>query len=564
MIRPTDFLPTTLAEARAKGWDELDVILITADDYVDHPSFGMAIVGRYLESLGLRVGIIPRPIVDNNDDFTVLGIPKMFFGVTAGNLDSMVSKYTAARKIRSDDPYAAGGLAQGRPYLPSIVYTNKIKSLFKNVPVVLGGIEASLRRTAHYDHYHGRVRPSVLLAAKADMLVYGNGEAPLKDLVGRLRDGTPFDAIHDIRGTAIPVNAGKRELIADARILPSYEVVSDNADAFNDMTRIIMEELNPHNAKPLAQDTAGRAVRINPPAFALSTVELDAAFDLPYTRKAHPRYTKTIPALAVIENSIISHRGCYGGCSFCALALHQGKTIQSRSKVSVEREIKTISAQTGKPVVITDVGGPTANMYGTCCTSSEANKVCKRPSCLFPEICKHLDTSHANYRALLNELRNMPEAKRVYINSGIRYDLALRDEAFIAELAEHHTQGRLSTAPEHVDAGVLRIARKPSFAVYEKFARVFDGVSKRAGLKQYLVPYLIAGLPGETQQAAESLIRETRKPHMRSVQVQEFYPTPMTIAAAMYYTGKDPFTGEKVHIEKSERVKRMRKRRIVR
>ncbi|MEK6795870.1 MAG: YgiQ family radical SAM protein, partial [Spirochaetota bacterium] len=357
-----DILPTTLEEAHARGWDALDVVLVTGDDYIDHPSFGMAIIGRFLESLHLRVGIIPRPRIDVADDFRALGRPRLFFGVTAGNLDSMVSLYTAARKVRSDDPYASGGKALGRPYLPTLAYTNKLRSIFPGVAVVLGGIEASLRRVAHYDHYHGKIRPPQLLAAKADILVYGNAERPLGEIVSELRAGKPLASIRDVRGTAVPVNASERASIGDALVLPSYEEVAKDTDAFLTMTRLVAE--NGHSsAKPLYQEAAGRGVLINPPAIPLTTEELDAVYDLPFTRKPHPRYTAPIPALAVVEHSITAHRGCYGGCAFCSLSLHQGKTIQMRSLDSIRREVRTLFENDHRrKVVITDIGGPTANM----------------------------------------------------------------------------------------------------------------------------------------------------------------------------------------------------------
>lgn len=557
-----DALPTTLAEAHARGWDELDVIIVTGDDYVDHPSFGMAIVGRFLESLSLHVGILPRPRMDHADDFRALGRPRLFFGVTAGNLDSMVSLYTAARKVRSDDPYASGGAAGTRPYLPTLAYTNKLKSMFPGVSIILGGIEASLRRIAHYDHYHGKIRPPQVLSAKADMLIYGNAEQPLREIVMRLTNGALLSAIRDVRGTAVPVNAGARGSIGDAVILPSYEEVAKDTDAFARMTRMVIE--NDHrSAKPLYQESAGRGVLINPPAQPLSTQELDAVYDLPFTRKPHPRYTDPIPALNVVEYSITAHRGCYGGCAFCSLALHQGRTIQIRSKASIQREVRVLYEMNGrKKVVITDIGGPTANMYGIGGIDMSQCARCRRQSCLYPAVCSNLGTSHGTYIELLESIRAMPEVKRVYVNSGIRYDLASCDDRFIDAAAEHYTQGRLSVAPEHADDAVLARAGKPPIERYERFARAYENASRKHGKEQFLVPYFIAGLPGETNESAECLARYVREKRIRTEQVQEFYPTPMTLSTVMFYTGKDPITGAPVATEKRERVKRLRKERL--
>jgi uncharacterized radical SAM protein YgiQ len=559
----SDFLPTTQTEARLLGYKELDVIIVSADDYVDHPAFGMAIIGRFLKDLGLQVGIIPRPDWRHDQDWMMLGRPRLFFAVTAGNLDSMVALYTSARKIRSQDAYAEGGVAGKRPYLPTIVYTNKLKQLFKGVPVVIGGIEASLRRLAHYDYYRDKVCPPILLSAKADMLIYGNAERPLRELVNRLCSGQSLASIRDVRGTAIPINMRDRSGLIDVESLPSAEEVTSDPDAFNAMTKTIHQHLNPHTARPLYQAYGTRGVLVNPPAFPLSTEELDAIYDLNFTRKQHPRYNKAIPALATVANSITAHRGCYGGCSFCAIALHQGKDLQMRSIASIQREILSMYQITGKPIVITDIGGPSANMYGNTCRDIEEQKQCKRRSCLYPSICKQLNTSHRVYRELLCEVRQMAEVKKVYINSGIRCDLAVCAENFVEDLARYHVQGKLSVAPEHSDPNVLRYATKPDLSTYDKFGQIFTQASQQAAKTQTLSPYFIVGLPGEDEIAAQNLARYIAMHHIESEQIQEFYPTPMSIASAMYYTQKHPFSGKPVHIEKRQRVRRERKQSAV-
>lgn len=549
-----NFLPTTISEAKRRGWDELDVIIVSADAYVDHPAFAAAIIGRFLESPGLRVGIIPQPDWRGTADFKALGRPRLFFGVTAGNLDSMVALYTSQRKIRSDDPYSEGGTAGMKPYLPSIVYTNRLKEIYKGVPVVLGGIEASLRRIAHFDFYTGKVRPSLLIDSKADMLVYGNGEAPLKEIVARFKRGQKIPNMTDIPGTAIPVGKSSRKTILSGReavIIPAYEDAVGDKDKFLLMTRIIADNLNPFSARPLFQSTGNRGVLVNPPAKPLSAKELDGIYELPFCRKAHPRYKAKIPALSIVETSIVSHRGCYGGCSFCALALHQGRFIQSRSTKSIEKEAMNIAdnSRDGE-VTITNVGGPTANMYGTGCRDKQLQGSCRRTSCLYPNICKNLDTSHGEFRKVLGQLRKNKKIKHVFVNSGIRYDLALMDRAFIDELARHYTPGQLSAAPEHSVEELLCLMGKPDIRKFEEFAAAFNGAGKKAGKKQYIIPYFIIGFPGASEATERALAEYIRRNRITVEQIQEFYPTPMSIATAIYYTGKDPFTGKSVKVEK--------------
>ncbi|MDD5067313.1 MAG: YgiQ family radical SAM protein [bacterium] len=549
------FLPLTREEAVRLGWRELDVILVSADAYADHPAFGAALIGRYLESLGLAVGIIPQPDWRSTGDFTRLGRPKLFFGVTAGNLDSMVSLYTAQRKIRSDDPYSENGRPGKRPYLPSLVYTNRLKEAFPGIPVILGGIEASLRRIAHYDYYTDTVRPSLLLDAKADLLVYGNAEKPLSELVMRLKKGERIEEIKDIRGTVIPVKQKEKQKACFGQLLPSYEEVKKEKERFRDMTRLLAENLNPYQAKVLYQETGTQAVLVNPPSLPLTSEELDVIYELPFTRKAHPVYKKGIPGLKVVENSIAAHRGCYGGCNFCSLFLHQGKTIQSRSISSIQKEVRSLRKQ-GHSIVITDIGGPTANMYGTFCRDKEKQKSCTRRSCLYPRICSSLNVSSGKYRELLKTIRDMEGVKAVFINSGIRYDLALLNPDFMDELVQYHTPGQLSIAPEHSVASVLQVMGKPLINLYDEFSRIFYNKCKKANKKQYLIPYFITGHPGADEGTEEELGQYLQKNRIRVEQIQEFYPTPMSLSTAIYHTGLDVFSARRINSEKKLSMKK--------
>ncbi len=559
----SNFIPTTRKEANQLGIREFDVILVTADAYVDHPAFGVAIIGRYLESLDLKVGIIPQPNWKKTDDFTVLGRPRLFFGVTGGNLDSMVALYTAQRKIRSEDAYSEGGTAGRRPEMPTVIYTQRIKQAFKDVPVVIGGIEASLRRIAHYDFYREVVKPSILLDAKADMLVYGNGEAPLRELVARLSSGEEFQNIRNIRGTAVPVKGREKPLHSDAVAIPSLEEVRSEKSAFADMTHAILDNLNPHTARPLLQEAGTRAIRINPPTMPMTTKELDAVFALPFTRKAHPRYKDEISALRTVRHSIISHRGCYGGCRFCALTLHQGKSIQSRSRESILSEVDQITSQHRNPVIITDIGGPTANMYMTGCRD-QGEQNCTRASCLYPNICPRLETDSTAYESLLEDVLSHPRVRGVFINSGIRYDLALKNKSFIRELVRKHTGGHVSVAPEHCSSSVLHLMGKPDIKWFTKFRHIFQEIAgQEAANDIFLMPYMIIGYPGATPETEKELEEFVHKNRIKMEQIQEFTPTPMTPATAMYYTETDIFTGNPIHVEKKSSVKKKWKQRVI-
>lgn len=541
-----------------------DVILVTADAYVDHPSFGIALIARYLQSLGISVAILPQPDMHTIQSFKQCRRPRLFFGVTAGNLDSMVALYTAQRKRRSDDAYSEGGVSGKRPYLPCIAYTNAIKRVHKNVPVVLGGLEASLRRIAHYDYYTDTIRKSILLDAKADMLIYGNGEQPLCELVTQLQKGKEISSLTHIRGTVVPVNATEKKSYQGIHHLPSFEIVKTNPHAFMNMTIMVQENMNPSTAQTLYQDYGTRGIVINPPSFPLTQQQLDAIYGLPFTRKAHPLYQKEIPALKVVETSITAHRGCYGGCSFCTLYLHQGKTIQSRSHTSIISEAKQmVQNRHKKLVVLSDVGGPTANMYGTQCKSKRFSSSCKRFSCIFPTLCIHLQCDTKDYCTLLASLRSISGIKQVYINSGIRYDLAMRQPDFLQEFIAHYAQGHISVAPEHCDAQILTSMHKPPLDVFETFSQIFLKQTRKQQKHYYLMPYFIIGFPGSHDSTEQALAQYMKRKHIHMQQIQEFYPIPMALATAIYVTGLDPYTRKPIPIEKKLSFKKRWKSRIV-
>lgn len=530
----------------------LDVVIVTADAYVDHPSFGAALVGRYLESLGLSVGIISQPDWRSPEDFRRLGRPRLFFGVTAGNLDSMVALYTANRKPRSEDAYSPGGRPGRRPYLPTVVYTQRLKQAFPGVPVVLGGLEASLRRVAHYDHYTDTVRRSVLLDAKADLLVYGHAEAPLRELVAALRAGADFRSLPAIRGTAVPVHLAGA---ADGAVeLPAFEEVRNDAAAFREMTRVLLAETNPWTARTLVQrDGKGSpgGVVVRPPAFPLSTDELDRVYGLPFVRRPHPSYQEEIPAWRTVRFSVTAHRGCFGGCSFCGLGLHHGKFVQSRSAASVLEEVRRLVEESAsRGVVVTDIGGPTANMYGMAGRDPVRCRSCGRRSCLVPSVCPNLDVrAQRRYLDLLAEAASLPGVKAVYVNSGVRFDLALEVGGVVEGLVEGHVQGHLSTAPEHSHPEVLRLMNKPSWERFLEFRRRFLEVCRRKGREYYCVPYLIVGHPGADDATERHLAESLRKERIVVEQVQEFYPLPMTLSAMMYRCGTD-LEGRPVAVER--------------
>ncbi len=627
--RPAAFLPTTRAEMAALGWQQCDVIIVTGDAYVDHPSFGMAIIGRVLEAQGFKVGIIAQPDWHSTADFTALGAPRLFFGVTGGNMDSMVNRYTSDRRVRSDDAYTPGGVGGRRPDRCVIVYSQRLREAFKDVPIVIGGIEASLRRIAHFDYWSEQVRRSVLVDAKADLLVFGNAERQISAIARRLDAGEPISSVTDLRGTAYtrrslpadwieidsteldtpgPVSApvdpytfepragasepqaGASEPRAGASAtpahtvvkffrkvpnarrersvirMPSFEQVSQDAVLYAHASRILHLESNPGNARALVQRHGTFDVWLNPPPIPLTTAEMDAIYELPYARRPHPAYgSAKIPAYQMIRFSVAIQRGCFGGCTFCSITEHEGRIIQSRSEDSVVREIETIrDTVPGFTGVVSDLGGPTANMYRLHCKSAAVEAACRRPSCVFPGVCPNLNTDHAPLISLYRRARSLRGIKKVLIASGVRYDLAIQSPEYVQELATHHTGGYLKIAPEAIAEGPLSKMMKPGVGTYYKFKELFDKYSKLAGKEQYLIPYFIAAHPGTSEQDMLELALWLKKNGFRADQVQAFLPSPMATATAMYHSGKNPLkrvgrTSEEVLIPKSIKVRRLHK-----
>jgi uncharacterized radical SAM protein YgiQ len=565
------FLPTTREEMEARGWDQLDVLIINGDAYVDHPAFGGALIGRFLEARGFRVGMIAQPRWDALDDLLVMGQPRLFVGITAGNLDSMLNKLTAQKKVRSEDQYSPGGHTGARPNRATLVYSNLSRRAFPGVPIVIGGIEASLRRIAHFDYWSEQVRRSILLDAKADMVIFGMGERPVWELAERLKRGDRIEQIRDIRGTGFALRKGDWENLETSRyvrdqkpiVLPSYEQVSPDTsearDAFSEMSRAFQLETNPGNGRPILQPHGIEAVYLNPPAEPLDTALMDELYDLPFRRRAHYRYQEPIPAFETVKHSIVTMRGCFGGCSFCSITEHEGRVIQSRSSDSVLREVRALRRMDGFKGVISDVGGPTANMYQMKCREEKIEKACRRLSCVYPGICENLVTDHKPLIDLLRKVRSEPGVKKAFIASGVRYDLAAESPEFIEELAQHHTGGQLSVAPEHVEEAVLDKMKKPGVETYERFADMFACASEKTGKEQHLIPYYISGHPGSTLHSMVSLALYLKGKNLRPRQVQDFIPTPMSMATSMYYTGKDPFSREPVYTAKHLAEKRMQK-----
>ena len=598
------FLPMSREEMDTLGWDSCDIIIVTGDAYVDHPSFGMAIVGRLLEAQGFRVGIIAQPDWHSADPFKVLGKPNLFFGVAAGNMDSMINRYTAERKPRSDDAYTAGGLGGSRPDRCSLVYSQRCKEAWPDVPVVLGGIEASLRRIAHYDYWQDSVRRSILMDATADLLLYGNAERAVVEVAHRLARGEEISKITDIRGTAFVRKDTPREWweIDSTRIdrpgkidrivnpyvnvremdacekqrrddalygvpgedsgaqalqfnphprrdrdrtvirLPSFEKVRNDAVLYAHANRVLHMETNPGNARALVQKHGDVDLWMNAPPIPLSTEEMDYVFGLPYARVPHPAYEgKKIPAYEMIRFSVNIMRGCFGGCTFCSITEHEGRIIQNRSEESILNEVKQIRDKVpGFTGVISDLGGPTANMYRIACKSKEIEAACRKPSCVYPGICPNLNTDHSALTQLYRKTRELPGVKKVLIASGLRYDLAVEDPEYVKELVTHHVGGYLKIAPEHTENGPLSKMMKPGIGTYDRFKKLFEKYSKEAGKEQYLIPYFIAAHPGTTDEDMINLGLWLKKNNFRADQVQAFYPSPMATATAMYHSGKNP------------------------
>jgi uncharacterized radical SAM protein YgiQ len=577
------FLPMSRAGMEALGWDSCDVILVTGDAYIDHPSFGMALIGRLLEAQGFRVGIISQPDWQSADDFRRLGKPNLYFGITAGNMDSMVNRYTSDRKIRSDDAYTPGGVPGRRPDRAVLVYTQRAREAYADVPVVIGGIEASLRRIAHYDYWSDKVRRSILPDSKADLLMFGNAERALVELTHRLGRGDKIDAIRDLRGTAfmVPhgwtpspdwreVGAGDTPVRTDRAKsytrLPGYEEVSKNEVRYAQASRVFHLESNPGNARCLVQGHGDRDVWLNPPPVPLTTAEMDYVYGLPYARAPHPSYGDArIPAWEMIRHSVNIMRGCFGGCTFCSITEHEGRIIQSRSEASILREIEEIRDKTpGFTGVISDLGGPTANMYRMACKDPAIESSCRRLSCVYPEICPNLGTDHGPLIHLYREARKLPGVKKILIGSGLRYDLAVRSPEYVKELVSHHVGGYLKIAPEHTEDGPLSKMMKPGMGSYDKFKVMFEKASRDAGKEQYLIPYFIAAHPGTTDEDMLELALWLKRNDFRLDQVQTFLPTPLALATAMYHTAKNPLkrvskSAEDVVVVRGERQRRLHK-----
>ena len=617
-------LPMSQIEMDALGWDSCDVILVTGDAYIDHPSFGMALIGRLLEAQGFRVGIISQPDWTSAKDFTQLGRPNLFFGVTGGNMDSMVNRYTSDKKIRSNDAYTADGAAGKRPDRAVNVYSHRCREAYKDVPIIIGGIEASLRRIAHYDYWSDKVRKSVLLDSKADLLVYGNAERQIVEIAHRLAQGEPISELKGIRGTvhfvkqipdgfrvkdsteldkpgalsplqnpyqeepacdkkpdadtnpaeiSVAINSigNLKQLIRDSRSqtvirLPAYEAVKDDPVLYAHASRVMHGETNPGNARPLIQQHESRQIWINPPPIPLSTKEMDGVFDLPYSRVPHKAYgDANVPAFEMIQHSVNIMRGCFGGCTFCSITEHEGSIIQSRSEDSIIREIEAIRDTSPKFTGhISDLGGPTANMYRLACKDEKIEKACRKPSCVYPGICPNLDTNHTPLIKLYRRARALPGIKKIFIASGLRYDLAVESPEYVKELVTHHVGGYLKIAPEHTERGPLSKMMKPGMGTYDRFKEMFDKYSKEAGKEQYLIPYFIAAHPGTTDLDMLNLALWLKSHGFRADQVQAFLPSPMSIATAMYHSGKDTLhkvsrKSEDISIPKSIKQRRLHK-----
>lgn len=563
------WLPTSVKEMEALGWDHVDVVLFSGDAYVDHPSFGAAVIGRTLQALGLNVAIVPQPNWrDDLRDFRKFGEPRLFFGISPGAMDSMVNHYTAARRRRHDDAYTPDGRAGARPDYPTIVYSGILRRLYPQTPVIAGGIEASLRRLSHYDYWQDRLRPSIIMDAPVDMIVYGMGEKPLTELVRRLQGGEKIAAITDLPQTVVKLRA--RDIPAPDEhniVLNSFEKCLADKRLQSANFKHIEQQSN-----RLAPDTVlwqqhGRhAVKVNPMYPPLTTAEVDASFDLPYTRMPHPRYRgKTIPAYEMIRHSVCLHRGCFGGCSFCTISAHQGKFIASRSRGSIMREVMAVTRMPDFKGYISDLGGPSANMYAMRGRDVGKCAKCLRPSCLHPAPCPNLNNDHSSLLELYKEVNALPEVKKAFVGSGVRYDLAMApsgsaktdavNRQYVEELIANHVSGRLKVAPEHTEPHVLSLMRKPDFALFHKFREVFDSVNRRHGLNQQLIPYFISGHPACREEDMAQLAAITRRLNMHLEQVQDFTPTPMTLSTEIYYTGYHPYTGARVYTATDPKAK---------
>ena len=567
--RLTDWLPTTKKEMELRGWDELDVILFSGDAYVDHPSFGAAVIGRLLEAQGLKVALVPQPNWrDDLRDFKKLGKPRLFFGVSAGCMDSMVNKYTANKRLRSEDAYTPDGRHDMRPEYPTIVYTQILKKLWPDVPVVIGGIEASLRRLTHYDYWQDTVRKSILIESGADLLVYGMGEKPITELCQRMKESPviPTDVpqtVYVVKGKqAIPPSISEKEDI----VLHSHEACTSDKKKEAENFRFIEEESNKYEAARILQHAGNSTVVVNPPYPPMTQGELDMSFDLPYTRLPHPKYKgKRIPAFDMIKFSVNLHRGCFGGCAFCTISAHQGKFIVSRSKESILKEVKAITEMPDFKGYLSDLGGPSANMYAMRGTDEDKCRKCKRPSCIYPKVCPNLNTDHRPLLDIYHAVDALPGIKKSFIGSGVRYDLLLHEskdpainkaaKEYTRELIAKHVSGRLKVAPEHTSDSVLHIMRKPPFSQFYDFKKIFDKINNELNLRQQIIPYFISSHPGCTQEDMAELAVITKRLDFHLEQVQDFTPTPMTVATEAWYTGYHPYTLQPIFSAKTQKEK---------
>jgi uncharacterized radical SAM protein YgiQ len=557
---PVPLLPMSREEMLARGWDEVDVVFVSGDAYVDHPSFAMALLGRLLESEGFRVAILSQPNWHSCDAWRTFGKPRLFYAVSAGNMDSMINHYTANRKVRNDDAYSPGGEIGRRPDRATLAYCQRSREAYKGVPVIAGGVEASLRRIAHYDYWSDKVRRSILLDCKADLLVYGMGERGIVEIARRLDAGQTLRDLRDMRGMAYRLGASEAPPREGSLELPSFEAVSTDKWQFAEMTKISHNETNPHNARRLLQFHDRECVVINPPALPLDETEMDRVYGLPFTRKPHPAYAgRKIPAYEVVKDSVQIMRGCFGGCTFCSITAHEGRIIQSRSQESVLGEIRRMTADPEFKGVISDIGGPTANMYQMRCSRPEVEARCRRLSCVHPTICKLLGTDHGPLVQLMQAAREEPGVKKVLIASGIRMDLARRSPEYMRELATHHVGGYLKIAPEHTDPEVLDLMKKPGVEDFVEFDKEFRQASQAAGKKQYLIPYFIASHPGSSLDSMIDLALFLKRNHYQPDQVQDFIPSPFDIAACMYYTGMDPHTKRPVFIARHLRDRKLQR-----
>lgn len=553
------FLPTSSKEVKALGWEYLDVILFSGDAYIDHPSFGVAVIGRVLEKMGLKVAIVPQPNWrDDLRDFKKLGRPRLFFGVSAGNMDSMINHYTAHKRLRSDDAFTPGGQAGTRPDYAVTVYSNILKQLYPEVPIVIGGIEASLRRLTHYDYWSESLKPSVLVDSKADLLVYGLGEKAIVEIAHLLSSGRKISEITQVPQTAFLSDKLDEKIDIKSIVLHSFEKCKSDKKAYAENFRIFEEESNKMKAAILVEAIGNKYVIVNPPYDNLSQEDIDEAYSLPYTRLPHPRYKDkgSIPAYEMIKNSINIHRGCFGGCSFCTISAHQGKFVLSRSEKSIMHEIEQLANTPGFNGTITDLGGPSANMFRMKGKDLAVCAKCKKASCIFPRVCPNLDNDHGSLTQLYKSVSAMKNIKYLYIGSGVRYDLVYGNDSrlrtssveYLKQLIGHHVSGRLKVAPEHTSDKVLSVMRKPSFLTFKRFLEDFKKISQQAGKNQQLIPYFISSHPASTLNDMADLVKETRNLNFRLEQVQDFTPTPMTLSSCMYYTGINPYNGEKVFV----------------